>query len=120
MALESNIVRQVMNLKTAAEMWSRLGSLYELKDPTSVYLLLQKFYKYEIAKGTSIAAHVAEVEAMARQLEDLGCKQSEVELVAKMLHSLPVIDMLAQHLTHYHRMNRHLLIYCQGYSKKKY
>lgn len=43
-----------------------------------------------MAEGTSIAAHVAEVEAMTRQLEDLGCKQSEVELVAKVLHSLPV------------------------------
>ncbi|KMQ84209.1 copia, partial [Lasius niger] len=79
-----------MNLKSAAEMWSRLGSLYELKNPTSIYLLLQKFYKYEIAEGTSVAAHVAEIEAMARQLEDLGCKQSEVELGAKVLHSLPI------------------------------
>lgn len=40
-------------------------------------------------EGTSVAAHVAEVEEMARQLDDLGCRQNEVELVAKVLHSLP-------------------------------
>lgn len=47
MALETNVVRQVMNLRSAAEMWSRLCTLYELRNPTSVHLLLQKFYKYE-------------------------------------------------------------------------
>lgn len=42
LSLESAQVRQVMNLKTAAEMWTRLELLYEL-NATSKHLLLQKF-----------------------------------------------------------------------------
>lgn len=39
--------------------------------------------------GTSIATHVSIIEEMARQLEDLGHKQTEISLVTKVLHSLP-------------------------------
>lgn len=89
LSLESVQVRQVMNLKTAAEMWTRLESLYELKNPTSKHLLLQRFFEYKMNKDTSVGQHVAKVEEMARQLEDLGHKQEEVTLVTKVLHSLP-------------------------------
>lgn len=89
LSLEPTQVRQVMNLKTAAEMWTRLESLYELKNPTSKHLLLQRFFEYKMDKDTSVAQHVARIEEMARQLEDLGHKQEEVTLVTKVLHSLP-------------------------------
>lgn len=78
-----------MNLKTANEMWMRLHSLYELKNSTSVHLLLQKFFEYKMEPGTNIATHVSTIEEMARQLEDLGHKQTEVSLITKVLHSLP-------------------------------
>src|SRR5436309_2714522 len=64
-ALESAQVRQVMNLKTANEMWMRLQSLYELKNSTSVHLLLQKFFEYKMEQGTSVATHVSTIEEMA-------------------------------------------------------
>lgn len=44
LSLEPTQVRQVMNLKTSTEMWTRLESLYELKNATSKHLLLQKFF----------------------------------------------------------------------------
>lgn len=34
--------------RTANEMWLRLQSLYELKNSTSVHLLLQKFFEYKM------------------------------------------------------------------------
>lgn len=89
LSLESVQVRQVMNLKTAAQMWTRLESLYELKNPTSKHLLLQRFFEYKMDKDTSVAQHVAKIEEMARQLEDLGHKQEEATLITKVLHSLP-------------------------------
>lgn len=76
-----------MNLKTAAEMWTRLESLYELKNATSKHLLLQKFFEYKMDDST--VAHVAKIEEMARQLEELGHKQERITLVTKVLHSLP-------------------------------
>lgn len=89
LSLEAAQVRQIMNLRTAAEIWSRLKSLYELKNATSKHLLLQKFFEYKMDKDTSVAQHVARIEEMARQLEDLGHKQEEVTLITKVLHSLP-------------------------------
>lgn len=88
-ALEANIVRQVMNLRTAHEMWSRLESLYELGNPASKHLLLQRFYDYRMAEGASVAQHVAAVEEMARQLADMGHPKDQTEIVTKVLHSLP-------------------------------
>lgn len=88
-ALESAQIRQVMNLKTANEMWIRLQSLYELKNSTSIHLLLQKFFEYKMEPGMNIATHVSTIEEMARQLEDLGHKQTEMSLVTKVLHLLP-------------------------------
>lgn len=89
LSLEPAQVRQVMNLKTSTEMWTRLESLYELKNATSKHLLLQKFFEYKMDKDNSVAQHVAKIEEMARQLEDLGHKQEEVTLITKVLHSLP-------------------------------
>lgn len=89
LSLESTQIRQVMNLKTSAQMWSRLESLYELKNATSKHLLLQKFFEYKMEDNTSVAQHVANIEEMAKQLEDLGHKQDETTLITKVLHSLP-------------------------------
>lgn len=38
---------------------------------------------------SSVAQHVAKIEKMAQQLEELGHKQEEVTLITKVLHSLP-------------------------------
>lgn len=78
-----------MNLKTANEMWVRLSSLYELRDKTTVHLLLQKFFDYRMEEGMTVGQHVSKIEAMARKLEDLGHKQDEVAIITKTLHSLP-------------------------------
>lgn len=88
-ALETNVVRQIMNLKTANEMWVRLSSLYELRDKTTVHLLLQRFFDYKMEESMTIGQHVSKIEEMARKLEDLGHKQEEVAIVTKTLHSLP-------------------------------
>ena len=88
-ALVTNVVRQIMSLKTKAEMWARLSSLYELKSATSVHLLLQKFYDYKMNPEDTVGQHVANVEEMARQLEDLDQKQTDLALVTKVIMSLP-------------------------------
>ena len=73
-SVESNIVRQIMNMKTAAEMWTRLSTIYEQKNKTSIHILLQKFYNYKMRTGASITEHVSSIEELVKQLEDLGQK----------------------------------------------
>lgn len=87
--LETNVVRQVMNLKSSREVWARLSILYELRDKTSIQLLLQQFFDYRMQEGMTIGQHISKIEEMAHKLDDLGQKQSEEAIVTKTLHSLP-------------------------------
>ena len=88
-ALEKNIVPKVMNLKTSHEMWTRLLTIYEMKNEASVHMLMQQFFEYKMGKNTSISQHVAQIEQMAQRLEDLGHKQEDLAIITKTLMSLP-------------------------------
>lgn len=46
--------RRASNHKSENEMWVRLSSLYELRDKTTVYLLLQRFFDYQMEEGMTI------------------------------------------------------------------
>ena len=78
-----------MALKTSAEMWARLDALYAMKSETSVHLLLQRFFEYQMDPSGDVGQHVANVEELCRQLDEAGSKQDEVTLVTKVLCSLP-------------------------------
>jgi len=88
-ALDVSQVRHVMSLSTANDMWKRLESLYEQKNPISIHLMLQRFFEYKMSPKMSMADHVAKIEEMAKQLSDLGQKQDETVVITKVLTSLP-------------------------------
>lgn len=89
-SLELSQVRYILNCKNANEIWSRLETLYEQKNETSVHLLLAKFFEYKMDPDKmTVSEHVSHVEQMAQQLEDLGQKQSKTTIITKVLHSLP-------------------------------
>lgn len=110
--LETNIVRQIMNGKTAHEMWIRLSSIYELKDKTTVYLLLQQFFDYRMEEGMTIGQHVSKIEEMSRKLEDLGHKQDEAAIVTK---TLQIIVTSYQPGIQYQPINKQWQIFCHVY-----
>ncbi|XP_019700262.1 uncharacterized protein LOC109504512 [Harpegnathos saltator] len=88
--LELQQLRHVVNCKTSNEIWSRLESVYEQKNETSVHLLLVRIFEYKMDPNKmTVSEHVSNVEQMARQLEDLGHKQDEITVITKILHSLP-------------------------------
>ncbi|KAJ3662741.1 hypothetical protein Zmor_007072 [Zophobas morio] len=88
-ALETNVVRHIMNMKTAAEMWTRLVTIYEQKNKTSIHILHQKFYNYQMRPGATITEHVAAIEELVRQLEDLNQKPTDEQIITKVLYTLP-------------------------------
>jgi len=63
--------------------------LYELKDESTVHILMTQFFEYRMSEKMSVGQHVAKVEEMAKRLEDLGHKQDESFVITKILHSLP-------------------------------
>lgn len=56
--LEKEPLLHIVNCKTAAEMWSKLRSVYEKKSETSVHFLQQKFFSYEKDPGDDIATFI--------------------------------------------------------------
>ena len=70
-------------------MWERLVSIHEQVSAESMFMLIQQFVDYKYNKGDSIAAHVAKIEMMAQNLEDIGQKMSEEQIVSKLITSLP-------------------------------
>lgn len=83
--IEKNVVRSIMNPRTAAEMCGRLCTLYESRSTLSVSLLTQEFYSYRITSNMDMATHIANVESMVQRLSDLGKAMEEDEEIAKLL-----------------------------------
>ena len=84
-SVEVNVVRSIMSLATAREMWDRLTQLYESRSKLSINLLLQEFHAYKMTESIDMTTHISNVETMARRLSDLGKPVDEADLVAKLL-----------------------------------
>ena len=84
-SVETSVVRTIMNLKTAKEMWTRLSTLYESHSKLSVSLLRQEFYSYRMTESMDMATHIANVESMVQRLNDVDKAVSEDEIVTKLL-----------------------------------
>ena len=79
----------IVNCKTAAEMWERLVSIHEQVSAESVFMMIQQFVDYKYAKEDSIATHIAKIEMMAQNPEDIGQPMSENQIISKLITSLP-------------------------------
>lgn len=75
-AVDQNHLNMIINCKTSAEMWERLVSIHEQVFAESMFMLIQQFVDYKYNKGDSVAAHIAKIEMMAQNLEDIGQKKS--------------------------------------------
>lgn len=87
--LDKSVAQKVVNCDMAHEMWARILSIYENTSAANTQRLLQEFYTYKKPAEMDIATHVSRIESMALQLEQLGQKRTEEELMAKLLGSLP-------------------------------
>ena len=79
----------IVNCKTTAEMWEMLVSIHKQVSAESVFMMIQQFVDYKYAKEDNIATHVAKIEMMAQNLEDIGQPMSENQIISKLITSLP-------------------------------
>lgn len=73
----------IVNCKTSAEMWERLVSIHEQVSKESMFMMIQQFIDYKYCKGDNIASYVAKIEMMVQNLEDIGQKMSENQIINK-------------------------------------
>jgi hypothetical protein len=87
--IEQDKLRTLMTCKSARDMWLRLTSQYEQTAAENKYFLQQRFYEYKFQDGHDISSHVTAVEAFANQLIDLGVNIDEMQVVMKIICTLP-------------------------------
>ena len=88
-AMEYSQLVCLLSCTTAREMWTRLTSIHEQKSESHKLLLSQKFHEYKMDPNDSVSQHIAQVQNMARQLLDLGQNLPDIQVIAKILASLP-------------------------------
>lgn len=79
----------IMNYNTAKEMWDKLHAVFEQKSQTSIHLIQQKYYAYQMDENDNIASHISKLEDLAQQLKDLGEPIPKSMLMTKILMTLP-------------------------------
>lgn len=83
-----NVMQHLLTCCTAAEMWSKLSCIYELKSSTSVHLLQERFMRYKYEEG-GMANLFSKVEHFANQLKQLGEPVSDQMIITKVIMTLP-------------------------------
>ena len=74
---------------TAFSMWSRIQTEYAQVMADNEHLITAKFFDYKYQFGHSVMAHVAAIEQIAAQLKDLNAPMSDVQIMSKILLTLP-------------------------------
>jgi hypothetical protein len=70
-------------------MWNRLKSQFELTSKENSHMLLESFMSYKYESGHDVMRHISTIEALARQLNEIGSPISEGLIVTKILMTLP-------------------------------
>ncbi len=87
--LDSRSQRTLINCNTSKEMWVRLKSQFEQVTQENKYLINRRFYDYVYQPDHDIMSHITAVEALANQLKDLGEPVTELNLITKIICTLP-------------------------------
>ncbi|KAL3699065.1 hypothetical protein R1sor_017087 [Riccia sorocarpa] len=88
-AVEENVLRKLINCKTAVEIWSRLSSIHEQKAAENKHLLQARFFEYKMQPGDDISSHISAIESITNQLNALGEATSEASIITKVICTLP-------------------------------
>lgn len=79
----------ILRCNTAAEMWTKLHSVYEQKHDAGKQLLLERFYSYKAKASDDMATHISKLEYLVQQLRDAGVEIQDQILMSKVISSLP-------------------------------
>jgi hypothetical protein len=82
-------LENLITCETALDMWNKLTLIHEQKSESNKLTLMQKFHEYRMDSCDSVIQHITKIQNMARHLNDVGERVSDVAIMAKILGSLP-------------------------------
>lgn len=87
--IEEIYQRTLINCKSSKEMWDRLVRQYKQAACENKFVLQQRFFNYSFQQDHDVMSHITEIETMAHQLSDLGEPATELQIITKILCTLP-------------------------------
>jgi hypothetical protein len=70
-------------------MWNRLSAQHLQDAAENQHALQHRFYKYQYQPGHDIMSHITEIETMASRLSDVGAPMSDIQIMTKIICTLP-------------------------------
>jgi hypothetical protein len=89
LSLSPDVLLEVINAKTAAELWKKLEELYMTKSLANKLRLKKRLYTIRMAEGTSIQSHLNEFNSICVDLESLDVKIDDENKAILLVVSLP-------------------------------
>lgn len=90
MSINNNLLQQVIGCESPRDIWLRLKSIHDQSSETNVSRLLQKFFSFRRSQEP-MSQYIGEMEAMRRQLSNLGEAISDQVFIMQLLNGLPSV-----------------------------
>ncbi|KAL5805697.1 hypothetical protein ACOSQ4_028430 [Xanthoceras sorbifolium] len=89
LCLSNEVLREVMQEKTAKDLWDKLESLYVTKNLTTKLVAKHRLYTLSMAEGASIKSHIDEFSTVLMDLENMEISYDDEDQALMLLRSLP-------------------------------
>lgn len=89
LSLSDKVIREITKMKTVAEVWLKLESLYMTKTLSSRLYLKAKFFTFKMADGKNLHDHMDEFNKLCLDLENINVEYDDEDKALVLLHSLP-------------------------------
>jgi hypothetical protein len=89
LSLSHDVLREIMNAKSAAELWKKLEELYMTKSLANKLRLKERLYIIRMAEDTSIESHLNEFNSICVDLERMDVKIDDEDKAILLVVLLP-------------------------------
>jgi hypothetical protein len=87
--IETQQQRSLVNCRSANDMWVRLSTQHIQNAVENQHAMQQQFFEYKYKSGNDVMSHITEVETTASQLNDVGASVTPIQLMTKIICTLP-------------------------------
>lgn len=70
-------------------MWVRLSAQHVQNAAEDQHVLQHRFFEYQYNPEHDVMTHITEIETMASQLSDVGAPMNDVQIMTKIVCTLP-------------------------------
>jgi hypothetical protein len=89
LSVTDEMLPEVQNGKTAATIWKQLKETHEISDKGRAFFLKNMLFSIKMSEGASLQEHLLKIKDIWEQLEAIGRKMAEEDMVVITLNNLP-------------------------------